>query len=63
MSKVPKGKVRIEVVQSQCGGVSLCIGDEHWYRDWPSTPNPDYVYLERIVQAVREALEAIREPA
>ncbi|MBP2156920.1 hypothetical protein [Erwinia rhapontici] len=29
MSKLQKGKVRIEVIQSQCGGVSLCIGDEN----------------------------------
>lgn len=39
------------------------LGDESWYLDWPSVPNPDYVHLERIVQAVREALEEIREAA
>jgi hypothetical protein len=37
------------------------MGDEPWYCGWPSVPNPDYEYLKRIVQAVREALEEIRE--
>jgi len=33
------------------------FGDEPWYANWPTVPNPDYEYLERIVQAVREAIK------
>lgn len=33
------------------------FGDEPWHANWPSVPNPDYEYLERIVQAVREAIK------
>lgn len=33
------------------------FGDEPWYAGWPTVPNPDYEYLERIVQAVREAIK------
>lgn len=39
------------------------LGDDPWYRNWPTVPNPDYEYLKRIVQAVREALQEIKEPA
>lgn len=35
------------------------FGDEPWYAGWPTVPNPDYEYLERIVQAVREAIKQI----
>lgn len=40
-----------------CSNLSKVFGDEPWYADWPKVPNPDYDYLERIVQAVREALK------
>jgi len=33
------------------------FGDEPWHANWPRVPNPDYEYLERIVQAVREAIK------
>lgn len=33
------------------------FGDDPWYAGWPTVPNPDYEYLERIVQAVREAIK------
>jgi len=32
------------------------LGDDPWYAGWPTVPNPDYEYLKRIVQAVREAI-------
>ena len=39
------------------------FGDEPWHASWPTVPNPDYEYLNRIVQAVREALEQSHEAA
>lgn len=33
------------------------FGDEPWYAGWPTVPNPDYEYLNRIVQTVREAIK------
>lgn len=33
------------------------LGDEQWYAGWPTVPNPDYEYLKRIVQTVREAIK------
>jgi len=33
---------------------------EDWLKAMPMMPNPDYVYLTRIVEAVREALVAER---
>ncbi len=35
------------------------FGDDPWYADWPTVPNPKYQYLERIVNAVREGLEEL----
>ncbi|WP_299996954.1 hypothetical protein [uncultured Cedecea sp.] len=29
------------------------LGDEPFYANWPSVPNPEYRYLDRIVDAVR----------
>lgn len=33
------------------------FGDDPWYAGWPTVPNPDYEYLKRIVQTVREAIK------
>jgi len=33
------------------------FGDEPWHAGWPTVPNPDYEYLNRIVQTVREAIK------
>ena len=33
------------------------LGDDPWYAGWPTVPNPDYEYLKRIVQTVREAIK------
>lgn len=33
------------------------FGDEPWHANWPRVPNPDYEYLERIVQAVQAAIK------
>jgi hypothetical protein len=38
-----------------CDLMQKIYGDEWWYR-LPSKPNPDYVYLSRIIKAVQEAL-------
>lgn len=32
------------------------FGDDPWYARWPSVPNHEYQYLERITNTVREAL-------
>ncbi len=41
----------------QVGGQLLNLfGDDPWYAAWPSVPNPDYQYLDRILNAVRVGL-------
>lgn len=37
------------------------FGDEWWYR-LPTKPNPDYIYLCRIVRAVQQAFESTSLP-
>ena len=50
-------------VREKCFSFSLgspllkLFGDEPWYAGWPTVPNPDYEYLNRIVQTVREAIK------
>lgn len=39
------------------------LGDEPWYAGWPSVPNHEYKYLERITDAVREALKTLEAGA
>lgn len=34
----------------------VMFGDEWWYADLPTRPNPEYVYLCRILDAVREGI-------
>ncbi|WP_343552163.1 hypothetical protein [Pantoea sp.] len=48
-----------DLVCSWHSNSTLCklFGDEPWHANWPSVPNPDYEYLERIVQVVREAIK------
>lgn len=48
-------------VKSECCGSGTSplrnlLGDDPWYAKWPSVPNHEYTYLERITNAVREAL-------
>ncbi|QDL32411.1 hypothetical protein [Serratia liquefaciens] len=33
------------------------LGDDPWYAKWPTVPNHEYQYLERILDAVHEALK------
>ncbi|MEX9297322.1 hypothetical protein AB7Z57_22525 [Providencia alcalifaciens] len=35
------------------------FGDDAWYNDWPSIPNPKYLRMESRLNAVREALKQI----
>lgn len=35
------------------------LGDDPWYARWPTVPNREYQYLERILDAVREALKQV----
>ena len=35
------------------------LGDDPYYQKWPTVPNPEYQYLERILDAVREALKQV----
>lgn len=39
------------------------LGDDPWYANWPSVPNPKYLYLERIIDAVRAGLEEMEHAA
>lgn len=39
------------------------FGDDPWYAGWPSVPNHEYKYLERITNAVREALLSLEAGA
>lgn len=32
------------------------IGDEPWYMDWPEKPCPEYAYLSRILNLVRDVI-------
>lgn len=52
-----------DVIEYVCSsGVSSPTGlfdGEPWYVHWPTVPNPEYQYLERILDAVREALKQV----
>ncbi|MCK2357980.1 hypothetical protein MZD93_27980, partial [Escherichia coli] len=37
------------------------FGDDPWYADWPTVPNPKYQYLERVLNAVRDGLKQIEK--
>ncbi|EFB9766517.1 hypothetical protein FAD39_26335, partial [Escherichia coli] len=37
------------------------FGDDPWYADWPTAPNPKYQYLERVLNAVRDGLKQIEK--
>lgn len=52
---------RSDAVKSECCGSGISplrnlLGDDPWYAKWPSVPNHEYTYLERITNAVREAI-------
>ncbi len=44
-------------IQSNSDLAHKLIGDEWWHFDFPEQPNPDYVYLSRIIDTVKEALK------
>lgn len=48
----------IEIDDDDCGRDELmtAIFGVEWFRDPPTMPNPDYLYLCRIIQAVRDGL-------
>lgn len=37
------------------------FGDDPWYANWPTAPNPKYQYLERVLNAVRDGLKQIEK--
>ncbi|EHH2973090.1 hypothetical protein J7Y79_004373 [Salmonella enterica] len=39
------------------------FGDDPWYANWPSVPNPEYQYLDRILNAVRVGLVEMERAA
>ncbi|EAV9187402.1 hypothetical protein FE399_20330 [Salmonella enterica] len=39
------------------------FGDDPWYAKWPSVPNPEYQYLDRILNAVRVGLVEMERAA
>lgn len=42
------------------GGQLLNLfGDDPWYAKWPTVPNHEYQYLERILNAVRDGLNQL----
>lgn len=41
--------------------LALFLGEEPWYLDWPTMRNPDYAYLSRICDAVKEAFKQVKE--
>ncbi|HBC5836985.1 TPA: hypothetical protein SLO85_002436 [Proteus mirabilis] len=53
--------VKDECCNSFLGGKLLSLfGDDAWYNDWPTTPNPQYLRMESRLNAVREALKQIK---
>lgn len=53
-----------DVKQDCCSGFSSyalleILGDDAAYAKWPTVPNHEYQYLERILDAVREALKQV----
>ncbi len=52
--------VKDECCNSFLGGKLLRLfGDDAWYNDWPTIPNPQYLRMESRLNAVREALKQI----
>lgn len=39
------------------------FGDDPWYAGWPSVPNHEYQYLNRIIDAVRAGLSQLEHAA
>lgn len=39
------------------------FGDDPWYANWPSVPNHQYQYLERILNAMRAGLNELERAA
>lgn len=39
------------------------FGDDSWYAGWPTVPNHEYQYLERILEAVRAGLNEMERTA
>ncbi|MBI6529026.1 hypothetical protein JEP40_07855 [Proteus vulgaris] len=53
--------VKDECCNSFLGGKLLSLfGDDAWYNDWPTIPNPQYLRMESRLNAVREALKQIK---
>ncbi|EAR9329270.1 TPA: hypothetical protein R4G38_003222 [Salmonella enterica subsp. enterica serovar Kentucky] len=56
-------------VKENCCGFGIgnelmdLFGDEPWYANWPSVPNPEYEYLERILNVVRTGLVEMEQAA
>lgn len=57
-----EGSSDVKAACCDCRGGSALLdllGDDPWYAGWPSVPNHEYQYLERITNAVREALVSL----
>ncbi|ENJ9863796.1 hypothetical protein AB2X26_004552 [Salmonella enterica] len=39
------------------------FGDDPWYAKWPSVPNPEYQYLDRVINAVRDGMAEMERAA
>lgn len=53
--------VKDDCCNSFIGGKLFSLfGDDAWYNDWPSVPNPKYLRMESRLNTVREALKQIK---
>lgn len=51
----------MDYIDSRDKALKIVLGDEPWHYDFKEKPNPDYVYLCRIIRAVQQALKQITE--
>ncbi|WP_370605358.1 hypothetical protein [Citrobacter braakii] len=52
--------VKASCCDYRLGGQLLNLfGDDPWYAKWPTVPNHEYQYLERILNAVRDGLNQL----
>jgi hypothetical protein len=49
----------MDYINSRSKAMSMILGDEPWFYDFKEKPNPDYIYLCRIIKAVQESLMSV----
>jgi hypothetical protein len=48
---------KMNYIDSRNEALRIILGDEPWHYDFKEKPNPNYVYLCRIIRAVQQALK------